>query len=622
MCGIIGILSLKTSVCENLVEALKRLEYRGYDSSGVAVLSEDNQTIERVRAEGKIVNLVEKLSHNSLKGRLGIGHTRWATHGEVCEDNAHPMANECLALVHNGIIENFADLKKIYVEKGYVFTSHTDTEVILHIIDDFLKQNYSPKEAISETIALLKGTFALAIIFKAFPHQIFAAKKGSPLVVGKVEDVWYVASDAIALGAWTQEVIYLEDGDLVALTLSTDSYDMEILNNNAKVERPIKMISTFQHHMGKGEFPHYMLKEIHEQPETVSETLKALINLDDLCFSETLSRILVDSIERIQIIACGTSFYAGLTAKYWLESIAGIPTDVEIASEFRYRDTLTNQKTLHIFISQSGETIDTLSCLEKVKNEGSPVLSIVNVPESVIARKSDYFIQTLAGPEIGVASTKAFTGQLTVLAVLCLYIARSKNAISQNELRLHVRELTALPQLMHDVLGKSGDLYHLASLFVPANTVLYLGRGESYPIALEGALKLKELTYIHAEGYPAGELKHGPIALIDTKVPVVVIAPLDRWFEKTLSNMQEVYTRGAKVLLITSEEGEKIARSQVHVRPGFEDRFQVLSLPVCKTMASSILYTVPVQLLAYHTAYLKGTDVDQPRNLAKSVTVE
>lgn len=621
MCGIIGILTRESSVSEGLVEALKRLEYRGYDSSGVAVLTKNNQEIQRVRAEGKIVQLEEKLSQHSLLGHLGIGHTRWATHGEVCEDNAHPMANERLALVHNGIIENFADLKKEYIDKGCVFTSHTDTEVILHMIDDFLKQHYSPEQAISHTIKRLKGTFALAIMFKAFPHQLFAAKSGSPLVIGKGKDIWYLASDAIALASWTQEVVYLEDGDQVVLSLE-DAQDMCILNLEQKVERPVKIISSFQHHMGKGEFSHFMLKEIHEQPETVSETLKSLINLDDLCFSDQLTCLSVDSIERIQIVACGTSFYAGLTAKYWLESIAGLPTEVEIASEFRYRDTLTTEKTLHVFISQSGETIDTLSSLEKVKNQGFPAISIVNVAESVIARKSDSFIQTLAGPEIGVASTKAFTGQLTVLAVLCLYLARCRQEISDEELSLYVRELTALPQLMHDVLGKNGELYHLASLFVNASTVLYLGRGESYPVALEGALKLKELTYIHAEGYPAGELKHGPIALIDTTVPVVVIAPYDRWFEKTLSNMQEVYTRGAKILLITSEEGEKIARSQVHVRPGFEERFQVLSMPVCKTMASSLLYTVPVQLLAYHVAYLKGTDVDQPRNLAKSVTVE
>lgn len=622
MCGIIGILSRESSISEGLVDALKRLEYRGYDSSGVAVLTENNREIERIRAEGKIVNLEEKLKRQSLTGHLGIGHTRWATHGEVCEDNAHPMANDRLALVHNGIIENFADLKKEYVDKGYVFTSHTDTEVILHIIDDYLKHGSAPEQAISHTIKRLKGTFALAIIFKDFPTQIFAAKSGSPLVIGKGQNVWYVASDAIALASWTQEVVYLEDGDQVVLSLESDVQDMKILNADQVVDRPVKMISSFQHHMGKGEFSHYMLKEIHEQPETVSETLKSLINLDDLCFSEQLTRLSIESMERIQIVACGTSFYAGLTAKYWLESIARIPTEVEIASEFRYRDTLTNQKTLHIFISQSGETIDTLSSLEKVKSQGLPVISIVNVAESVIARKSDSYIQTLAGPEIGVASTKAFTGQLTVLAVLCLYIARSNKVISDDDLALYVRELTALPQLMHDVLGKNGDLFHFASLFVTANTVLYLGRGESYPVALEGALKLKELTYIHAEGYPAGELKHGPIALIDTTVPVVVIAPFDRWFEKTLSNMQEVYTRGAKILLITSEEGEKIARSQVHIRPGFEDRFQVLSMPVCKAMASSLLYTLPLQLLAYHVAYLKGTDVDQPRNLAKSVTVE
>ncbi len=618
MCGIIGVIG-SLPAGEYLVDGLKRLEYRGYDSAGIATI--DHNQIHRRRSVGKLFQLEQLLSKDPINGVVGIGHTRWATHGAASTENAHPHSSEEVAVVHNGIIENFADLKESLQEKGHTFQSETDTEVIVHLITDFLQTGCSPLEAVQKSLNLLKGAFALAIIFKKAPNTMIATRRGSPLVLGVSEKELFVSSDAIAFAPWTQTLCYLEEGDLVVLEKNPSNsqctykfYDKD----GHEASRPLRRSQVTGEAVSKAEYSHYMLKEIFEQPTVLSNTLQSLIHLEDKEIE--LQGIDLDwkSFKRIQIIACGTSYYAGLVAKYWFEKWTCIQTDVEIASEFRYRSPVHVPNTLNISISQSGETIDTLAALSMLKARGEKILSIVNVAESSIARHSDFVIQTLAGPEIGVASTKAFTAQLMALACLSLKMGQENKKISTQDLNTLTTFLFSLPGIISHVL-QSHEIYRKHALsFTTARNALYLGRGVTYPIALEGALKLKEISYIHAEGYAAGELKHGPIALVDTTMPVVVLAPYDEWFEKTLSNLQEVIARGAQVLCLTDEAGAAKITQQIKAIYSVE----IIILPKVDTFFEPLLYTIPVQLLAYYIALLKGTDIDQPRNLAKSVTVE
>ncbi len=616
MCGIIGIIS-QTNVSERLLDGLKRLEYRGYDSAGIATLF-DGRSIDRRRAEGKLENLIALVDKNPLEGAIGIGHTRWATHGHVTENNAHPMANTIVSVVHNGIIENFATLKEALQTKGCIFTSDTDTEVVMHLVSEAIKEGFSPLAAVQHTLTIVKGAFALAFIFSDHPDLLIAARKGSPLVLGITESELFVGSDAIALAPWVRTVCYLEEGDIAALTVKEGKSNVIILNESgATVQRPLRQTNITTDAISKGDYTHYMLKEIFEQPQTISDTVQSLISLEDTSFHAPLLAI-PTTFDHIRIIACGTSFYAGYVAKYWFEKWAHIRTEVEIASEFRYRSPVFDGKTLNIFISQSGETIDTLSALLLVKSKGEPTIAIVNVPESSIAREADSVIQTMVGPEIGVASTKAFTAQLAILATLCLKFAQDKQTIAPAEWKHYFESLIHIPSVISELLRNDDVYQQLATQIYHVQHALYLGRGLNFPIALEGALKLKEISYIHAEGYPAGELKHGPIALIDHTMPVIVLAPDDEWFDKTLSNIQEILVRGAKVIVFTSKEGaDKIAQQTKGI-----PCLGMVILPKTNSFTTPLLYTVPLQLLAYYTAYAKGTDVDQPRNLAKSVTVE
>lgn len=616
MCGIVGIIS-NYNVSERLTDGLKRLEYRGYDSTGIAVLSQHNE-ITRRRAEGKLINLIHRLNQEPLDGNIGIGHTRWATHGNVTEENAHPMANERVAVVHNGIIENFAALRSSLENLGHTFTSSTDTEVVMHLVSDFLKEGMAPLEAVQNTLAKLKGAFALAFLFRGHHDMLIAARKGSPLAIGSKGNEAFIGSDAIVLSPWVDSLIYLEEGDLAQLQVINDQPILDIYNENGdKVNRTIRAVSISSNAISKGDYSHYMLKEIFEQPLSISDTLQSLISIEDGTYHDSLKNI-KGNFKRIRIIACGTSYYAGLVGKYWIEKWARIPVDVEIASEFRYRSPVFIGDTLNLFITQSGETIDTLSAMMLVKENHETTVAIVNVEESSAARQADFVLQTMAGPEIGVASTKAFTSQLAVLAALCLKLAQDSQHMGKNEILDIIQHMTTLPGLVSQILRDDSCYQRLAVMLSQAHHALYLGRGINFPIAMEGALKLKEVSYIHAEGYPAGELKHGPIALIDAFMPVVVIAPHDEWFEKTLSNIQEVLARGAKVIVITSQEGEKKVITQTKALPCFS----TISLPDVHNFITPLLYTIPIQLLAYYTAHMKGTDVDQPRNLAKSVTVE
>lgn len=618
MCGIIGVVSF-LPVCEYLIDGLKRLEYRGYDSAGIATINQDQ--LHRRRSVGKLSQLENLVSVDPIHGVVGIGHTRWATHGAASAENAHPHSSREVAVVHNGIIENYSDLKESLKKRGHSFQSETDTEVIVHLITDFLQENHSPLAAVQKSLSLLKGAFALAIIFKSSPDMMIATRKGSPLVLGVGDKQLFVSSDAIAFAPWTQTVCYLEEGDLVVLTKnsSTSECDYEFYDKDGKsIDRPLRKSQLTGESVSKAEYSHYMLKEIFEQPTVLSDTLQSLIHLEDKKIELQGVELDWNSFRRIRIIACGTSYYAGLVAKYWFERWVQVQTDVEIASEFRYRDPVHIENTLNIFISQSGETIDTLAALSMLKGRGEKVLSIVNVAESSIAREADFVIQTLAGPEIGVASTKAFTAQLMALACLGLKMAQESKKLPARDLDSLITFLFSLPGIVSHVL-QSHETYRKHALsFTTARNALYLGRGVTYPIALEGALKLKEISYIHAEGYAAGELKHGPIALVDTTMPVVILAPCDEWFEKTLSNLQEVIARGAQVLCLTDEAGAaKIAQQVKQIYP-----IEIITLPKVDTFLEPLLYTIPVQLLAYYIALLKGTDIDQPRNLAKSVTVE
>ncbi len=609
MCGIIGIIG-KAQVAPLMLDALKRLEYRGYDSAGVATLNGGSASIERRRAEGKLSNLEARLKEMPLNGTTGIGHTRWATHGVPNENNAHPHATERVAIVHNGIIENFQELRAELVAKGHTLATETDSEVIAQLIDRHLQDGMKPVEATAATLKRLEGAFALAIVFAGDEKLMIGARRGSPLALGVGEDEMFLGSDAIALAPLTRVIIYLEDGDWAVLT--DRGYKIYDAADN-EVRRDVRLTELTGAAIGKGGYRHFMLKEIYEQPQVIGDTLHALVNPNSRAV--TLPDLGVDpkTITKMTLIACGTSYYACLVAKYWLEQVARMPTEVDIASEFRYREGVMPEGGVALFISQSGETIDTLAALRYARSQGQKIISVVNVPESAIARESDAVLQTYAGPEIGVASTKAFTTQLTVLACLTLALAHARGTIDDAERGRLVGALTEVPARAAEVLNHDDHLAAIARDVAEARDVLYLGRGVSYPIALEGALKLKEISYIHAEGYAAGEMKHGPIALIDETVPVVVVSPTDGLADKTISNVQEVMARGGRVIFLSDAAG--VAKLGAATR-------ESVVLPAVDTFVSPILYAIPVQLLAYHVACIKGTDVDQPRNLAKSVTVE
>ena len=608
MCGIVGILG-REPVAEHLVDALRRLEYRGYDSAGVATLEGGRLT--RQRAEGKLRNLESRLRREPLKGTIGIGHTRWATHGRPSENNAHPHATDRLAVVHNGIIENFRELREELERDGAKFGSETDTEVVAHLVTQELRRGRAPAEAVAAALPRLRGAFALAFLFEGEDDLLIGARKGSPLAVGYGDGEMYIGSDAIALAPFTDTISYLEDGDSVVLT--RNSVDMRNAKG-APVERAVLKSSASAFLVDKGNHRHFMAKEIFEQPEVVGHTLAHYLDMaaervalpGELPFE-------FKALERISISACGTAYYAGLVAKYWFEHFARLPVEIDVASEFRYREVPMQPGGLAIFVSQSGETADTLATLRYAKENRQHVLSVVNVQTSTIARESDVVMPTLAGPEIGVASTKAFTCQLSVLACLAVAAGRARGVLTEADEQRLVRALIEVPRLMTEALTLEPQIEQLARDLAKSSNVLYLGRGTSFPVALEGALKLKEISYIHAEGYAAGEMKHGPIALIDETMPVIVIAPFDRVFEKTLSNMQEVAARGGRIILVTDPRGAR--ETQV-------ESLTKLALPDMPTTVTPLVYAIPVQLIAYHTAVIMGTDVDQPRNLAKSVTVE
>jgi len=606
MCGIIGIIGQKL-VAPLILEGLKHLEYRGYDSAGIATIY--NGKIESARAEGKLVNLEKELSNNSLPGVLGIGHTRWATHGAPNKINAHPHATEKVAVVHNGIIENFRELRDELEKHGYSFLSQTDTEVVPVLVTHLLKQGLSPQDAVAMALKRFQGAYALAFIFADYPDLLIGARQGPPLAVGHGEGENFLGSDAIALSHLSSKVSYLEDGDWAEIT----SGKIIIHDTNDDVVTRAMTQSGFSGaSVGKGNYRHFMQKEIFEQPGVVGETLKMFCNQSTLSVSLPKMSFDLDKIERIQLIACGTSFYAANVAKYWLESIAKIPTEVDIASEYRYRSPIVDPKGLSILISQSGETADTLAVLRHNKPI-HPVLAIVNVPESTIAREASTVLYTYAGPEIGVASTKAFTTQLATLACLTLAFAEARKTLDKETQRELCRNLLEAPSIMSEVLKLDDQLHGLANKLMHSHDMLYIGRGTSYAVAMEGALKMKEISYIHAEAYAAGELKHGPIALIDENVPIIVLAPSDNLFEKTASNLQEAAARGGKIMLFSDRKGVDATGDMAKA---------IITLPTCHPFISPLLYALPMQMLAYHTAVLKGTDVDQPRNLAKSVTVE
>lgn len=608
MCGIVGILGAGP-VAEQIVEALKRLEYRGYDSAGIATLEKGELT--RRRASGKLKNLELRLSNHPLQGAVGIGHTRWATHGKPTEVNAHPHASERLAVVHNGIIENFRALRDELTGRGYRFETETDTEVVAHLVTAELDSGKTPAEAVAAALPRLHGAFALAFLFSGEADLLIGARRGAPLAVGFGEGEMYLGSDALALAPFTDEITYLEDGDWVVLTrTSAEFYD----ETDRRVARPRQKSLASAYTIDKGNYRHFMAKEIHEQPEVVGRTIAHYTDLlagavalpFDLPFDPA-------KIDRLTIVACGTAYIAGLTAKYWFERIARLSVDIDVASEFRYREPPMSPNGVTLVISQSGETADTLASLRYAKSQGQKIIGVVNVGTSTMARESDVKALTLAGPEIGVASTKAFSCQLAVLACLALAFARAKGTLTREDEKRYVDEFLALPGLMAEALKHERDIEHVAHDLARARDVLYLGRGTAFPLALEGALKLKELSYIHAEGYAAGELKHGPIALVDEDLPVIVIAPPDSVFEKTVSNMQEVAARGGRLVLIGARGGAEAAAVKLHAS---------IVMPDMPPTFAPIVYAVPIQLLAYHTAVFMGKDADQPRNLAKSVTVE
>ena len=607
MCGIVGILG-HDDVADRLLDGLKRLEYRGYDSAGIATIVDG--AIERRRASGKLVNLGKELAAHPLPGTTGIAHTRWATHGGPTTNNAHPHATDEVAVVHNGIIENFKTLREELQARGRVFTSETDTEVVAHLISEQVEGGKSPVEAVREVLPRLHGAFALAILFRSHPELLIGARLGSPLVVGYGDDETYLGSDALALAPLTQRIAYLEEGDWVVCARDgTQVYDRD----NQPVERPVTISGVTGALIDKGNHRHFMQKEIYEQPIVVAQTLRSYLQRFEGKIVLPIPDFDLSGIKRVTIVACGTSFYAGMVAKYWFEQFARVPVDLDVASEFRYRAPVMDEGGLALFISQSGETADTLAALRHARSEKQTIAVVVNVPTSTMAREADLLLPTHAGPEIGVASTKAFSCQLSVLAALAANLAKAKGRLSESEERSIVRQLAEAPAAINGALAYDESIEAIAGVIAGARDVLYLGRGTDYPLALEGALKLKEISYIHAEGYAAGEMKHGPIALIDENVPVVVIAPSGPLFEKTVSNMQEVQARGGKVLLISDYDGVEAAG---------DGCVATITMPKVHPLIAPIVYAVPVQLLAYHVAVAKGTDVDQPRNLAKSVTVE
>ncbi|HTQ33998.1 MAG TPA: glutamine--fructose-6-phosphate transaminase (isomerizing) [Stellaceae bacterium] len=607
MCGIIGIIS-KNRVVGELLDGLKRLEYRGYDSAGIATLV--NGHIDRRRAEGKLVNLAERIKREPIGGTIGIAHTRWATHGRPTETNAHPIATDKVAVVHNGIIENFQELRAELTRAGHQFHTQTDTEAVANLATHYLSQGMTPVQAVAKTLGRLEGAFALVFLFAGEHDVLICARRGSPLAIGYGDGEMFVGSDALALAPLTRSITYLEEGDWAVVTSKTVTVFDE---NQREVKREIRGTAHSGALIGKENYHHFMQKEIFEQPGVIGDTLQALIdpvacsvNLPDLPFA-------LGDIPKLTVVACGTSYNAGLVAKYWLERIARVPVEVDIASEFRYRAPAMPRDGAAVFISQSGETADTLAALRYCKQEGQKIIAVVNQPESSIAREADIVLPTLAGPEIGVASTKAFTTQLAVLAALTVSLGRARGTIDEAQEALFAHQLAEIPSRAAEVLNHDERIREIAEEIAQARDVLYLGRGSAYPLALEGALKLKEISYIHAEGYAAGEMKHGPIALIDDKVPIIVLAPPDDLFEKTLSNVEEVMARGGRVVMISDAAG--IARLDGRAAFG-------IAIPHCAAFVAPLLYAIPIQLLAYHTAVIKGTDVDQPRNLAKSVTVE
>jgi glucosamine--fructose-6-phosphate aminotransferase (isomerizing) len=607
MCGIIGIVG-KEPVAQRLIDGLRRMEYRGYDSAGICTL-DDSQLIRR-RAEGKLINLVFEVERHPAPGVVGIAHTRWATHGAPTTNNAHPHATDELALVHNGIIENFRPLRQELEARGRKFESETDTEVVAHLVSEQVEAGKTPQEAVSTVLPQLRGAFALAIAFRAHPELLIGARLGSPLVVGYGDGETFLGSDALALAPLTQRITYLEEGDWVVITREgARIYD----NDNKEVTRDITTSGASAAEIEKGNYRHFMQKEIFEQPTVVAQTLRSYLRPLEQEVALPQMDFDISGIERITIVACGTSYYAGMVAKYWFEQFARVPVDIDFASEFRYREPVLAPGGLALFISQSGETADTLAALRHCKAEGQTIAVVVNVPTSSMAREADLLLPTHAGPEIGVASTKAFTCQLAVLAALAAHFAVKKGRLSREEEAGIVRHLLEAPACLNAALDHDEEIAAMAHLIAPARDVLYLGRGPDFPLALEGALKLKEISYIHAEGYAAGEMKHGPIALIDEAVPVIVLAPSGPLFEKTVSNMQEVRARGGKIVLISDAKG---------LAEAGEGCLATIEMPRVHPLIAPLVYAVPVQLLAYHVAVEKGTDVDQPRNLAKSVTVE
>jgi len=606
MCGIVGILGTD-AVAGALVDALRRLEYRGYDSAGVATV--ENGHLERRRAEGKLKNLELRLAQQPLQGRTGLGHTRWATHGKPVERNAHPHMNDRVAVVHNGIIENFQELREELARKGHPFQTETDTETVLHLVTDYLDRGLAPVAAAKAALRRLRGAFALAIIFAGEDNLMIGARQGPPLAVGHGQGQMFLGSDAIALAPFTDTITYLEDGDCAVLTRER----AEIFAfDGHKVERPAITSVASSLLVDKGNFRHFMAKEIHEQPEVIGHTLGSFVDFAEANVSLPDLGIDPAHINKVSISACGTAYFAGMVGKYWLERYARVPVEIDVASEFRYREPPLAKGGLALFITQSGETADTLASLRFCKAQGQRIASIVNVRTSTIARESHVVLPTLAGPEIGVASTKAFTCQLCVLACLAIALGRARGTLSRAQERELTHWLCEVPRHVSTLLHNEAQYERLAHALAKARDVLYLGRGINFPLALEGALKLKEISYIHAEGYAAGELKHGPIALIDEKVPVIVVAPADELFDKTQSNMQEVAARGGKIILVSDAPADRAGCAlEEHIR-----------IPAVHPFVNPLLYAVPVQLIAYHTAVFMGTDVDQPRNLAKSVTVE
>jgi glucosamine--fructose-6-phosphate aminotransferase (isomerizing) len=607
MCGIIGIVG-KEPVADRLVDGLKRMEYRGYDSAGICTIS-DGELVRR-RAEGKLKNLVEVLAKDPADGTIGIAHTRWATHGAPTSANAHPHATDEVALVHNGIIENFKPLREEMAAAGRTFESETDTEVVAHLVSSKVEGGASPEDAVRAVLPQLRGAFALAIAFKSHPDMLIGARLGSPLVVGYGEGEMFLGSDALALAPLTQKIAYLEEGDWVVIT--GDSATIYDADNN-EVTREVQSSGASAAAVEKGNYRHFMQKEIFEQPTVVAQTLSSYLRREDNSVALPQLDFDISEVKRITFVACGTSYYAAMVAKYWFEQFARVPVDLDFASEFRYREPVLEEGGLALFISQSGETADTLAALRHCKEEGQVIGVVVNVPTSSMAREADLLLPTHAGPEIGVASTKAFTCQLAVLAALAAHMAVKKGLMSRDEEQEVVKHLLEAPAALNAALDHDDDIANMAHLIAPARDVLYLGRGQDFPLAMEGALKLKEISYIHAEGYASGEMKHGPIALIDEDVPVIVLAPSGPLFEKTVSNMEEVRARGGQVVLISDAEGIKLAG---------EGCIATIEMPEVHPLIAPLVYSVPVQLLAYHTACVKGTDVDQPRNLAKSVTVE